>query len=275
MPPRTIRLRGRRERRPRPRLAPLRWHSRMLTRSGVAVSETTALLVTAGSSRTLRPPPSTRPSHSGHSSAAAQTSSRSSPSALHELRRAQLSRPSGPARYGRGTPTGFQRSRSPPMGQVRRATPAPGPIAETQTIVPGAPYVERLAYTRSQAAEALGVSRSTFIRRVLPYVETIEMPWGAKLIPVDELERVVAERRRVAQARPEPTPPGRPPAVPQEVVLRIQGEHAAGTSLRQIAAALNQHGVATGHGGVRWWPSTVRSVLERSTPSTSARDGGK
>ena len=61
---------------------------------------------------------------------------------------------------------------------------------------------------------------------MLPYVDTIEMPWGAKLIPVDELERVVAERRRVAQARPEPTPPGRPPAVPEEVVSRIQAERA-------------------------------------------------
>ena len=38
--------------------------------------------------------------------------------------------------------------------------------------------VERLAYTRTQAAEALGISRSTFNRRVLPLVETVEMPWG-------------------------------------------------------------------------------------------------
>ena len=164
-------------------------------------------------------------------------------------------------------------SRRRRIARTRRVTPAPEPTAEPR-IVRSAPYVERLAYTRSQAAEALGVSRSTFIRRVLPYVDTIEMPWGAKLIPVDELERLVAERRKVAHPPPEPTPPGRPPAVPKDVVLRIQAEHAAGTSLRQIAAALNQDGVATAHGGVRWWPSTVRSVLERSTPSTSARGGG-
>jgi predicted DNA-binding protein (UPF0251 family) len=55
--------------------------------------------------------------------------------------------------------------------------------------------VERLAYTRTQAAEALGVSRSTFDRRVLPLRETIDMPWGTRLIPIDELERLVAEHR--------------------------------------------------------------------------------
>ncbi len=95
------------------------------------------------------------------------------------------------------------------------------PVSVRQPVEPGwpaervvtreAPFVERLAYTRSQAAEALGLSRSTFIRRVLPYVETIEMPWGSKLIPVDELERLLAERRQAAKPRPAP-PDSRPPA---------------------------------------------------------------
>jgi len=69
-------------------------------------------------------------------------------------------------------------------------------------IVRGATTVERLAYTRTQAAEALGVSRSTFDRRVLPLLETVEMPWGAKLIPVDELHRLITERRRPVSAPP-------------------------------------------------------------------------
>ena len=45
-----------------------------------------------------------------------------------------------------------------------------------RVVVREARYVERLAYTRSQAARALGISRSTFTRRVLPYVATIETP---------------------------------------------------------------------------------------------------
>jgi hypothetical protein len=106
-------------------------------------------------------------------------------------------------------------------------------------VVVEATRVERLAYTRSQAAQALGISRSTFIRRVLPYVETIEMPWGAKLIPVDELESVIAEWRRAAPPRPKRRTPGRPSGVSHEVIAHIRAERAAGRSLRQIAADLN------------------------------------
>ena len=126
-----------------------------------------------------------------------------------------------------------------------------------------ASHVERLAYSRSQAAEALGISRST-LRRLLPYLETIEMPWGGKLIPVDELERLVAERRRVAAARPTVARPGRKPAVSVEVVERIRRARAAGKSFEAIAADLNAEGTPTAHGGTRWWPSSVRSVLLRS-----------
>jgi hypothetical protein len=122
--------------------------------------------------------------------------------------------------------------------------------------------VERLAYTRSQAAEALGISRST-LRRLLPYIETIELPWGSELIPVDELERLVDERRRAPQPR-DPGTRGRPPMVSPEVVERIRAECAAGKSLRRIAADLNTDGTPTAHGGQRWWPSTVRAVLVRS-----------
>jgi hypothetical protein len=125
--------------------------------------------------------------------------------------------------------------------------------------------VERLAYTRTQAAEALGISRSTFDRRVLPYITTVEMPWGTKLVPVDELERLVAERRRSGRSRPEPSPPGRRPAVSAAVVRRIRAERGSGKSLAKIAADLTSDGVPTGHGAARWWASTVRAVLARDS----------
>ena len=44
-------------------------------------------------------------------------------------------------------------------------------------------------------------SASSTLRRLLPYIETIEMPWGTSLIPADELERVAAERRRTVRPR--------------------------------------------------------------------------
>ena len=137
-------------------------------------------------------------------------------------------------------------------------------VQPAQVVVREARYVERLAYTRSQAARALGTSRSSFVRRVLPYVETLDMPWGAKLIPVDELERLVAERRRSAQARTKSHPSGRPPTVAPDVVDRIRTDRAAGKSLGQIAADLNAAGTPTAHRGIRWWPSTVRAILLRS-----------
>jgi hypothetical protein len=130
-------------------------------------------------------------------------------------------------------------------------------------VVRQASYVERLAYTRSQAAAALGISRST-LRRLLPYIETIEMPWGGKLIPADELQRLVIERRRTARSRLEPATRGRKPALPAEVAQRIHHERAGGKSLHQIAESLNADRIPTAHGGLRWWPSTVRAVLTRS-----------
>jgi hypothetical protein len=140
----------------------------------------------------------------------------------------------------------------------------PAVASSAEVVVRETTHVERLAYTRSQAAQALGVSAST-IRRLLPYVETIEMPWGAKLIPVDELERLLAERRRPARARVPQAPAGRPATLSPELVHRIRVERAAGKSFGQIARELNASRVPTAHGGAQWWPSTVRSVLRQRT----------
>ncbi len=139
-----------------------------------------------------------------------------------------------------------------------QATAAPRPVVRQAT------QVERLAYTRTQAAEALGIGRSTFNQRVLPYVETIEMPWGTKLIPVDELDRLVADRRQAAREQPEPATLGRPAVVEREVVDRFQAGRTAGKSFREIAGDLNASGTPTAHGGSQWWPSTVRGILRRA-----------
>jgi hypothetical protein len=138
-----------------------------------------------------------------------------------------------------------------------------------QVVVRAADFVVRLAYTRSQAAQALGISRST-LRRLLPYVDTIEMPWGGKLIPVDELERVASERRQAAPARRPTVPSGRKPSVPPKVIARISAARAAGKSFGQIADDLNASGTPTAHGGRRWWPSTVRAVLQRTARAAAA-----
>jgi hypothetical protein len=109
----------------------------------------------------------------------------------------------------------------------------------------------------------LGISTSTFNRRVLPFIETLQMDWGTRLIPADELERVLSERRRQAEAeRRPPARPGRKAGLPSQVVTRIREEYYGGKSLSQIARGLDADGVRTSQGGRQWWPSTVRTVLE-------------
>jgi hypothetical protein len=132
--------------------------------------------------------------------------------------------------------------------------------------------VERLAYTREQAAEALGISLATLDRRVVPVIATIETEWGRRLIPVSELERYLAERTKQARAARRPASrAGRKAGVPPELVGRIRSDRASGRSLGQIARELNAEGVRTAQGGRQWWPSTVRSVLVLSSQPKSAQ----
>lgn len=125
-----------------------------------------------------------------------------------------------------------------------------------------ADQVERLTYTRKQAAEALGVSLSTIDRRVVPVLDTFLNEWGMRLIPVPELRRYVRERTELARAALTPRRhPGRPRKLTPEIVARIREEHDRGKSLGHIARGLNSDGIKTAQGGRQWWPSTVRSVL--------------
>ena len=132
--------------------------------------------------------------------------------------------------------------------------------------------VERLAYTRRQAAEALGISLATLDRRVVPVIETVKTEWGARLIPVDELKRFLAERKQAAPSADRLRErPGRKIGVDNDLVDRIRREYTKGNTLAEIARRLNREGVRTSQGGRQWWPSTVRSVLARTPPPPSAR----
>lgn len=143
-------------------------------------------------------------------------------------------------------------------GVPRRSQPHADELRETQR-------VERLAYSRRQAAEALGVSISTIDRRVVPAVRTVKTPWGQRLIPVLELERFVKEHTETGRPRAAPRPAGRPAVLPTSLVDRIRSEYASGETLGEIARALTADRVPTAHGGRQWWPSTVRAILARAT----------
>jgi hypothetical protein len=71
--------------------------------------------------------------------------------------------------------------------QQRQAARKRGALAPRDVQV--ADRIVRLAYTRKQAAEALGVRLATSDRRVVPAITTVDTEWGAWLIPIAELER--------------------------------------------------------------------------------------
>jgi hypothetical protein len=133
--------------------------------------------------------------------------------------------------------------------------------------------VERLAYSRKQAADALGVSISTIDRQLVPRVSTVKTPWGQRLIPVAELERFVQKHLEGGRGRAAPQRAGRPPRLPQTVVDRISLEYARGRGITEIARSLSADGVPTAHGGQSWWPSTVRAVLLRTQGAVLQREG--
>jgi hypothetical protein len=124
--------------------------------------------------------------------------------------------------------------------------------------------VDRLVYSREQAAQALGISLATLDRRVVPAIATIKTEWGARLIPAAEFERYLAKRTEEPRTpRRRPKRPGRKPALPSDVVSRILRESARGVSLAEIARRLNRDGIPTAQGGRQWWASTIRTVLSR------------
>src|SRR3989441_10942128 len=96
--------------------------------------------------------------------------------------------------------------------------------------------VERLVYSREEAAQALGISLATLDRHVVPTIATVKTEWGARLIPAAELERYLVERtEQPRMTRRRLSRCGRRSTLPVEVVARIRQEHTCGDSLAEIA----------------------------------------
>ena len=154
----------------------------------------------------------------------------------------------------------------------RHAPRAVRPLVATDGPVGG---VERLVYSREQAAQALGISLATLDRRVIPVIATVKTEWGARLIPKDEIDRYLADRTdEPRMRRRRPARAGRKRTLPAEVVARILDETARGVSLAEIARHLNRDGIPTAQGGRQWWASTVRAVLESRNSWDSETQAG-
>lgn len=78
--------------------------------------------------------------------------------------------------------------------------------------------------------------------------------------------RLIGQRTReaLARKRAQGARLGRPVTLPTELRAQIVNRRAAGATLRQIAAELNDANVPTAQGGARWYPATISAVL-RST----------
>jgi DNA invertase Pin-like site-specific DNA recombinase len=76
--------------------------------------------------------------------------------------------------------------------------------------------------------------------------------------------RIISQRTKDALAvkRAQGVRLGRPSTLPAELVERIVRERRAGVSFSAIARTLTDERVPTAHGGGRWWPATIRKVLQ-------------
>ena len=87
------------------------------------------------------------------------------------------------------------------------------------------------------------------------------------LMSVAEWEReVIGQRTRegLAVKRAQGVQVGRPRTIPASVVRRVKSARTRGHSYAKIAERLNDAGVPPAHHGQRWYPSTVRAVIERA-----------
>jgi DNA invertase Pin-like site-specific DNA recombinase len=89
--------------------------------------------------------------------------------------------------------------------------------------------------------------------------------------------RLIGQRTREALAALPPerrAKVGRPRQLDAKVARRIRNLRSRGHSLAKIAERLNADDVPTAHGGAKWYPSTVRAVLERRGEPTTGRKAG-
>ena len=159
-----------------------------------------------------------------------------------------------------------------------------------------------LAAVRAGNARALVVAKlDRLSRSVIDAAQTIELARreGWNLVALDlgvdfstaagtamaqmtavfaELERrLIGERTRAALAvkKAQGIRLGRPPVLEEQLRGRIRQERTRGLTLRAIAERLNAEGVATGHGGQRWHPSTVRYVLGNGVAKAGSAAEGR
>ncbi|HEX3797004.1 MAG TPA: recombinase family protein [Acidimicrobiales bacterium] len=118
----------------------------------------------------------------------------------------------------------------------------------------------RLRSRRHSSTRPTACSRSSFGYGLFLGTDSIlSLKDGASTIP----RTVQASQRITSGFRWIEAKLGRPRKLPQEVVGRILEASLNGEGWSSIARGLNAEAIPTAHGGIRWHPSTVRSVVMR------------
>jgi len=107
----------------------------------------------------------------------------------------------------------------------------------------------------------VNVDTSTPAGELVVNVMASTAQWERRIIGARTREALAAKRAQGVRL-------GRPRSLPDAVVRRVVAAHDAGAGWSAIARDLNAEGVATAHGGVVWYPSTVQAVY-RSAASAA------
>ena len=110
----------------------------------------------------------------------------------------------------------------------------------------------------------LGVDLSTSAGRFLAHVMGAAAEWEREVIGQRTREAMAAKRAAGVRL-------GRPSSLPVSVAERIVAERAHGGTFAAIAAGLEADGIPTATGGGRWFPATVRQVLNSQAAATVPR----
>ena len=109
----------------------------------------------------------------------------------------------------------------------------------------------------SLVALDVGIDSSTAAGRLVANVLAAVAQWESDV--VSERTSAALQARKAAGMVL-----GSPNRIPDETVRRIKRWRSRGWSLGKIANRLNELEVPTAQGGARWYPSTVRAVLQRT-----------
>jgi DNA invertase Pin-like site-specific DNA recombinase len=110
----------------------------------------------------------------------------------------------------------------------------------------------------------LGLDPTTPTGELVATIMAAVAQWERRAIGARTREALAAKRAQGVRL-------GRPVMLSPDVLNRIVAAHEAGAGWSEISRQLNAEFVETAHGGAKWYPSTVRSIVLSDTGRDRAR----